>query len=117
MMCFFHISHFGPWICYGTWLTNTNIKINKTSQLSRVINKITEDLGAVLYNWFHIFVTRGQKSYTDYFKATVQFLQMSVAKKRSVQINGLVFPATLCDLQDFERESRSVGEKTQSRKE
>ena len=94
MMCFFHISHFGPWICYGTWLTNTNIKINKTSQLSRVINKITEDLGAVLYNWFHIFVTRGQKSYTDYFKATVQFLQMSVAKKRSVQINGLVFPAT-----------------------
>ena len=33
MMCFFHISHFGPWICCGTRLTNTNTKMNKTSQL------------------------------------------------------------------------------------
>ena len=66
MMCFFHISHFGPWICCGTRLTNTNTKMNKTSQLNRAINKITEGLGAVLYNWFHMFVT-----YNSDQKATV----------------------------------------------
>ena len=122
MMCFLHISHFGPWICYGTWLTNTNIKINKTSQLSRVINKITEDLGAVLYNWFLIFVTYNCDQRAKFLDRLFQGNSSTIpsddcGKKRSVQINGLVFPATLCDLQDFERESRSVGEKTQSRKE
>ena len=57
MMCFFHLAHFGPWICNGTRLTKSNTKMNKTRQLRRAINKITEGLGAVLYNWFHMFVT------------------------------------------------------------
>ena len=95
--------------------------MNKTSQLNRAINKITEGLGAVLYNWFHIFVTYNSDQKAKFLDRLLQgnstIPSDDCGKKRSVQINGLVFPATLCDLQDFERESRSVEEKTQSRKE
>ena len=48
------LSYFSLWSLDLLWNTT---EMNKTSQLSRVINKITAGLGAVLYNWFHIFVS------------------------------------------------------------